>query len=81
METLPNGAQVLLRGDNAHEDTYVLAVYGADFVTWALDQDGNTFWPHYYSRTLDGLTDAVRDFTHRTEHYHPGQRPQEGEQP
>lgn len=81
METLPNGAQVLLRGDNAHEDTFVLTITDRDFVTWAIDQDGNTFWGHYFSRTLDGLIDAVRDFSHRTEHYHPGQRPEEVKQP
>jgi len=68
LETLRNDAQVILRGENSRQDAYVLAITDHDFATWAVDQDGNCFWGHYFSRTLDGLMDAVRDYKYRTEH-------------
>ncbi|MBA7527389.1 hypothetical protein ES705_19565 [subsurface metagenome] len=71
MEILPNHAEVILRGENLQGDSFVLARTGQSFATWAIDQDRNAFWGHYYSFTLDGLIDAAPDFKRRTGHPHP----------
>ncbi len=71
MEILPNRAEVIMRGENRQGDSFVLAITGHSFVTWAIDQDRSAFWGHYYSLTLGGLITATMDFKRRTEHPHP----------
>ncbi|MBA7529776.1 hypothetical protein ES705_21975 [subsurface metagenome] len=81
METLKNGAHILLRGENSHQDGFVLAITDRDFSTWAIDQEGNTFWGHYYSLTLAGLIEVTRDYRQRIGYHEDGTPIEEVKQP
>ena len=81
METLKNGAHVILKGTDPQQEVIVLADTDRDFTTWHLDQEGNAFWGHYHGHTLSGLIDAVRDFRHLTHCDQDGTQLPEGEQP
>ncbi|MBA7572612.1 hypothetical protein ES708_14395 [subsurface metagenome] len=81
MKTLANGAQVLLEGIDRNDEDYCLCILEHGFATWAVDKDGNCYWGHYYSLTLGGLIDAVRDYRHRIGYQEDGTPIEEVKQP
>tara|TARA_B100002052_G_scaffold266802_1_gene264263 strand:- start:377 stop:613 length:237 start_codon:yes stop_codon:yes gene_type:complete len=61
---LPNGATVLQVKTNDLGDTYVLCLFGAEFVTWWINPDrlDSTSSGHYYN---DNLKSALEDLKER----------------
>tara|TARA_B100000287_G_scaffold355489_1_gene346082 strand:- start:264 stop:500 length:237 start_codon:yes stop_codon:yes gene_type:complete len=62
---LPNGATVLQVKTNDLGDTYVLCLFGAEFVTWWINPDrlDSTSSGHYYN---DNLKSALEDLKERS---------------
>jgi hypothetical protein len=60
---LNNGAVVADTAINSRNDRYVVAYWSMcdQFVTWAVDNEGNAYWGHYFER----LTDACNDLQNR----------------
>lgn len=56
-ETLKNGATVIER-----QNDIVLAKWYGEYVTWAIDPSGDTYWGHYHNTDLEA---AVQDFNQR----------------
>ena len=61
---LPNGATVLQVKTNDLGDTYVLCLFGAEFVTWWINPDrlDSSSSGHYY---IDNLKSALEDLKER----------------
>lgn len=57
---LPNGAVVI---EHHSKDGVVLAKFkGAEYVTWMIGEDGDTYWGHYFGGNLEA---AVIDYNKR----------------
>lgn len=65
MEKLKNGALVLERGTHIGPlgaKQIVLAKWGKEYVTWAIDDKLNAYWGHYFQRNLRA---ALNDYEKR----------------
>jgi hypothetical protein len=58
MRTLKNGAIAL-----DERNGYCIAKWNDEYVTWAVDKEGNAYWGHYFSDIME----AVRDYMQRAE--------------
>ena len=60
---LPNGATVLQVKTNDLGDTYVLCLFGAEFVTWWINPDrlDSTSSGHYYNDNLESALEGLRE--------------------
>lgn len=53
-------------GDLIHiQAGFVLAWWEGQFVTWAIDKEGNCYWGHYHKE--DQFFEAVQDFRTRVD--------------
>lgn len=60
-DKLPNGAIVLDTKDRGFE-TIILCLWKKEFVTWCYDEQGGTYWGHYFS----SIQEAMLYFNKRT---------------
>ena len=62
-DKLPKGARILGQLENEKGERFVLADCGPEaaqqFATWQRDDDGATFWGHYFSDRRAALADLI----------------------
>ncbi|NIW99064.1 MAG: hypothetical protein GWN13_12630 [Phycisphaerae bacterium] len=57
---LNNGARVLSYAQAVCGRFYVAAEWHDEYVTWAIDEEGNAFWGHYFDEPGDAFNDLQK---------------------